>query len=86
MTDEGKPAPWSTVVESDRVLSVKTGRWYEVLEVQRAGDAMRVRFVGVSKPFPVDPAAQVQVIRGATGEVVDMFIEIMSSGPAGSAR
>lgn len=85
-TPEGKPIPWSRVVESDRVFSTNTGRWYEVLEISRAGAKVRVRFVGVAKPFPVDPDAVVQVVRGATGDAVDIFVEVMSSGPAGGAR
>lgn len=79
-----KPVRWDQVVESDQVFRAKTGQWYEVAEnVALPGGKMRVRFVGVPKPFPVDSAATVPCRRGPTGQASEVLMTVLYSGSNG---
>jgi hypothetical protein len=78
---------WSSLVEGDRLKSIKTGKFYEVERVYqerhpgRAGQ-YRIKLAGIDKvvfrPTEAEPTAIVQ--RGATGNAVDVWIEVLSSG------
>lgn len=73
--------PWSLVVESDQVYSAKTAKWYKVRSTTLLDSGkIRVRFVGVAKPFEVPASARVKVRRGPTGEAVDVINTILRSG------
>lgn len=75
--------PWGEVVTTDEIYSVKTARWYRVLEVTRLDDwKTRVRLEGVTKPFTNDSSARVLVRRSPMGQAVDTWIDVMRSGPA----
>lgn len=78
---EEKEIPWSMVVESDKVYSSKTKKWYEVIySANRPNGTTAVRFKGVGNLQCPKSADLVKVQRGQTGVAVDMFIEIICSG------
>lgn len=78
---EEKELPWSQVVESDQVYSAATQKWYEIESTKFFNHKIKVKAKGVPKAWEnLDPTKMVKVRRGETGKVVDIFIEIMSSG------
>jgi len=77
---EEKEIPWSMVVESDKVYSAKTKKWYEVIHVSNKPNGttvIRLKGLPVINPKSDD---LVKVQRGKTGEAVDMFVHIFYSG------
>jgi len=74
MTEE-KEIPWGQVVESDKVYSAKTDRWFTVEKVTRQRSGVVVKAEELGKPWPpIDPQKMVKVQRGATGKAVDVII------------
>lgn len=77
---------WSDVVTEDEIYSTKTKKWYRVLNMVSAADNgkayVKVQCEGMAKPFMVPAAAEVLVRRSEMGQAVDMWIDVMRSGPA----
>lgn len=72
---------YGQLCEGDRLLSLKTGKWYDVTSVSTTDMHARIRMAGVAKLLikPIGetiPDSQVQ--RGATGDAMDLFITIFS--------
>jgi hypothetical protein len=75
--------PWSALVEGDRLKSQKTGKFYEVEQVRKMADGYHIKVAGIAKEIvrhggPGDTTCIVQ--RGPTGEAVDVWFEVLSSG------
>lgn len=82
MTTEEKPLSYGAIVTEDHILS-GNGKWYEVLEAVNLPDGnTRFRLVGVGNAFLRPSAQVVQVRRSEMGKAVDIFVQVMSSGPA----
>lgn len=72
---------YGKLCEGDRLLSLKTGKWYEVTNVSTTATEARVRLAGVAKLLIKPIREQIpdsQVQRGATGDAMDLFITIFS--------
>ena len=78
---EDQEIAWGLVVESDQVYSARTDRWYEITQVVTDGSDVKVRMAGISKQIIKSKEEKVRVRRGPTGKAVDVFIEVMYSGP-----
>lgn len=78
-----KQVGWHEVVEGDQVKSVRNGRFYPVVATAKVGGSIHVtldldgKHKTVIRPTPAEPKATVR--RGATGQAVDVFIEVFSS-------
>ena len=79
----GREVEWREVVAGDQLRSVKTGKFFEVLGTTKVsgGYAIRVQLATgpktITRPTAAEPTAT--VIRGETGKVVDVFVEVFSS-------
>lgn len=72
--------PWGQVVESDKIWSGKTRKWYEVISaVALDNDRTRVQAKGL--PRSIEPLSTdlVRVQRGATGQTMDMWNVLWSA-------
>ena len=77
--------PWWELVEGDQLKSVKTGKFYEVesvLALNTNPTSYRIRLAGIKNPIsrPTDAEPEAIVKRGPTGQAVDVWIEVLSSG------
>lgn len=73
------PLVWGQVVESDKIWSDKTRKWYEVISSVAVGDRMRIQAKGLPKPINPLASANVRVQRGATGQTMDMWNVVWSA-------
>ena len=77
---------WYEVVEGDRLKSVKTGDFYEVTAAYGSRTARKIgvnvngKVQMITRPIEGEPTAFVK--RGATGQAVDVFVEVFSSEEA----
>lgn len=80
--------PWSQVVEGDLLRSPKNGKFYEVESVRPEAHyfasfkVTRIKLAGIGDAIfrPRDGELTAFVKRGATGNAVDTFIDVFSSG------
>lgn len=73
---------WNQLAEGDQLKSVRNGRFYAVERTAAMKDGIHVKLAGIAReivrPTPAEPRATVR--RGATGQAVDMFVTVLSSG------
>ncbi len=84
LTTTEKEITWGEVVTEDEIFSAKTGKWYEVITVIRAGDRVKITAKGLPKVITPLASGSVKVRRGPSGEAADVLIEVLSSGPNGA--
>jgi hypothetical protein len=71
---------WGEVVAGDEVLSVKTGKWYEVGTTVRTTEGKaKIMIKGNPKPILRTPSDPVRLKRGVEGDAVDI-VEVLFSG------
>lgn len=76
---------WGEVVDGDEILSVKTGRWYEVTGTVLLDDGVTVKVnirQAPHKPILRPASDPVMVKRGITGDAVDLFQVLWSAQTA----
>lgn len=76
---------WDQVVESDKIQNPATKVWHEVTQtvLSKDGSLVKVWIKGQATALKPRPAAgTVEVQRGATGAVVDLFQVIFSGRTA----
>jgi hypothetical protein len=78
-----KDITWAEVVTEDEIFSAKTGRWYEVITTARQGDRVKIQAKGLPKIITPPASGSVKVRRGESGQAVDLFTEVLMSGPNG---
>lgn len=74
---------WSLLAEGDQLKSVKNGKFYEVEQVRKMSDGVHIKLAGIAREIvrqdhPNDAKAIVR--RGPTGNAVDVWVEVLSSG------
>jgi len=76
---------WHEVAEGDLLKSVKNGKFYPVVSVQKNRDGYRIAIqlnpqsvMAVTRPSAAEPSAFVK--RGQAGAAVDVFVNVFSSG------
>lgn len=89
---------YGRVVEGDEIHSANLDRWLEVSAVMGLPDGrVRITMPAMARPagkgrpqrnawHVFDAAKSCTIRRGPTGEVVDMFLEILYSGPSKIVR
>ena len=76
---------WDQVVESDKIQNPATKKWHEITQtvLSKDGTLVKVWIKGQAMALKPRPAAgMVEVQRGATGAVVDLFQVIFSGRTA----
>jgi len=73
---------WHKLAEGDELKSRKNGRFYPVTKVLKVKAGYEITLAGVPnkivRPNEAEPSAVVR--RGATGQAVDEFVHVFSSG------
>lgn len=77
---DGVETTWRRVVEGDEVWSVKTRKFYPVTRVSLGPAGVKVLMQGIPKAVMRKPDDPVTVRRGATGQAVDVFLDVFYSG------
>jgi hypothetical protein len=82
--ERGTEIEWHELAEGDQLRSAKTGLFWEVIAVQKIKDGYQIgirkddKRALITRPTEAEPTAWVK--RGPTGQIVDSFVTVWSSG------